>query len=100
MLEMKIYTPYLINHSTIIQFQKNKSLPATQDKVSIMDIMQSHKQQKKMFSRLYFKVKMEESVDENFKSSSELILKSKKSKSVEINIHEKSSSSEDEDPYQ
>lgn len=54
-----------------------------------MDILQSHKQQKKMFSRLYFKVNIDEFEydEELFKSRSQNIIPSKKeTKSVQFNF--------------
>jgi hypothetical protein len=41
-LELKIYQPYLISNSTIIQFEMNKKFNVKPEKLSIMDILEQY----------------------------------------------------------
>lgn len=58
LLEMKIYQPYFISNSTIIQFEKNRTLNIFPEKLSIIEILESYYLENKGKSNLYFKVNL------------------------------------------
>ena len=58
LLELKIYQPYFITNSTIIQLQGNKTLNIFPEKLSIMEILESHFLENKNKSSLFFKVNL------------------------------------------
>jgi len=41
-MELKIYQPYFISHSTIIEYQPTKSNLKKDEKLSIVDILEGH----------------------------------------------------------
>ena len=57
-MDLKIYQPYFMSNSTIIQFEKKKKGALVPEKVSMIKILESHFLQKQSHSRLYFKVNL------------------------------------------
>lgn len=60
-LELKIYQPYFISNSTILEYQnKNKN---EAEKLSIMDILETHFLREQRACKLFFKVNLSEHLD-------------------------------------
>jgi hypothetical protein len=51
-LELKIYQPYFISNSTILEYQKKNKNET--EKLSIMDILETHFLRKKVACKLFF----------------------------------------------
>jgi hypothetical protein len=66
LLEIKIYQPYFISNSTIIQFERKKKFNVKPEKLSIMDILQSYYMENKNNSSLFFKVNLGDVTDLSF----------------------------------
>ena len=58
LLEMKVYQPYFITNSTIIQFEGAKKLNVSPEKMSIMDILELYFVKHQTKSSLFFKVNL------------------------------------------
>ena len=58
LLEMKVYQPYFITNSTIIQFEGVKKLNVVPEKLSIMDILELYFVKHQTKSSLFFKVNL------------------------------------------
>lgn len=57
MMNLKVYQPYFISHSTIIEYQKYyDNIVDKGEKLSLIDILERHLLSKKQMSRLFFKV--------------------------------------------
>lgn len=63
LLEIKIYQPYFISNSTIIQFDRKKKFNVKPEKLSIMDILQAYFIENKNNSSLFFKVNLGDLTD-------------------------------------
>ena len=58
LLDMKVYQPYFITNSTIIQVDGSKKLNVSPEKLSIMDILELYFVKHQTKSSLFFKVNL------------------------------------------
>jgi hypothetical protein len=68
MLSLKIYQPYFISHATIIQYEQEMryNMQTKPQKYSITDILDSYFMKNQSSSRLFFKVNLNEDLNEDF----------------------------------